>query len=350
MNNKQFNNKQKGVQQMNNLSHIHTDADMTKRELKKGKGVDVSDAQIPNFIKDSYKLKPNELFMPELTWKFAVRNVLRGENILLVGPAGSAKTMAAHCLVDALKRPFFNIPLGSTQDPRASLIGNTHFSKEKGTYFAESYFVSALRTPNAIILLDELSRAHPEAWNILMPVLDKTQRYLRLEEKEDGATVPVAPGVSFVATANIGNEYTATRVMDRALMSRFPIKIEMTPMDFKTEFEYLKTRFSITDESLLKTLSAVCEIASLTREQMKNEDSKLTNFIPTRSTVEMSELILDGFDLIEIAETAIYPNFMNDGGVDSERTYMKQVVQKYIPNTSPNNLINDPLNNSEPPF
>lgn len=170
------------------------------------------------------------------------------------------------------------------------------------------------------------------------------------DEKQDSEVVKVAEGVCFIGTANIGNEYTATRVMDRALMSRFPIKIEMTPMDFKTEFEYLKTRFSITDESLLKTLSAVCEIASLTREQMKNEDSKLTNFIPTRSTVEMSELILDGFDLIEIAETAIYPNFMNDGGVDSERTYMKQVVQKYIPNTSPNTLINDPLNNSQPPF
>mgnify|MGYP000903862733 CR=1 FL=1 len=35
---------------MNNLSHIHTDADMTKRELKKGKGVDVSDALQAGFV------------------------------------------------------------------------------------------------------------------------------------------------------------------------------------------------------------------------------------------------------------------------------------------------------------
>lgn len=325
MNNKQFNNKQKGVQQMNNLSHIHTDADMTKRELKKGKGVDISDAQIPNFIKDSYKLKPKELFMPELTWKFAVRNVLRGENILLVGPAGSAKTMAAHCLVDALKRPFFNIPLGSTQDPRASLIGNTHYSKEKGTYFAESYFVSALRTPNAIILLDELSRAHPEAWNILMPVLDKTQRYLRLEEKEDGATVPVAAGVSFVATANIGNEYTSTRVLDRALLDRFTI-VEVSPLEVEQETELLKQRYPKVDVDMLRN---VAEISTATRREAKSDNSILQTAISTRAAVNAAGLLADGFTLQEAAECSIFPFFSNDGGADSERTYVKQLVQKY---------------------
>lgn len=310
----------------------------------------IKNIDIKSLIKDSHTLKPAELVIDNTKWKYLVRSVYRGKNILIVGPTGCGKTLAAQSVASALNRPYFYFNLGATQDARASLIGNTHYSKEIGTFFSESTFVKAIKTPNAVILLDEISRAHHDAWNVLMTVLDDIQRYLRLDEKQDSEVVKVAEGVCFIGTANIGNEYTATRVMDRALMSRFPIKIEMTPMDFKTEFEYLKTRFSITDESLLKTLSAVCEIASLTREQMKNEDSKLTNFIPTRSTVEMSELILDGFDLIEIAETAIYPNFMNDGGVDSERTYMKQVVQKYIPNTSPNTLINDPLNNSQPPF
>jgi len=41
-------------------------------------------------------------------------------------------------------------------------------------------------------------------------------------------------------------------------------------------------------------------------------------------------LLEDGFTLPEAAETCIYPFFDNDGGVDSERTYMKQLVQKYI--------------------
>jgi len=305
---------------------------------------------IRSLIKDSHAIKPSELVIDNTKWKYLVRSVYRGKNILIVGPTGCGKTLAAQSVAKALDRPYFYFNLGATQDARASLIGNTHYRKETGTFFSESTFVKAIKTPNAVILLDEISRAHHDAWNVLMTVLDDIQRYLRLDEKQDSEVVKVAEGVCFIGTANIGNEYTATRVMDRALMSRFPIKVEMTPMDFKTEFQYLKTRFSITEESSLKILSAVCEIANLTREQIKSEDSKLTNFIPTRSTVEMSELILDGFDLSEIAETTIYPNFMNDGGVDSERTYMKQVVQKYIPNASPSNLINDPLNNSQPPF
>ena len=141
----------------------------------------------------------------------------------MTGPAGCGKTMAAKSIVNALDRPDFYFNLGATQDPRATLIGNTHFSKEDGTYFSEALFVKAIQTENAVILLDELSRAHPEAHNILMTVLDEGQRYLRLDEADGAPTVKVAPGVTFIATANIGNEYTATRVLDRALLDRFTI-------------------------------------------------------------------------------------------------------------------------------
>jgi MoxR-like ATPase len=95
------------------------------------------------------------------------------------------------------------------------------FDQKKGTYFSESSFVQAIKTPNAVILLDELSRAHPDAWNILMTVLDQGQRYLRLDEAEGSPIVKVAEGVTFIATANIGNEYTSTRVIDRAILDRF---------------------------------------------------------------------------------------------------------------------------------
>ncbi len=183
-------------------------------------------AEVLNFIHGSYKLKPELLVMKELKWKYLVRSAVRGKNILMTGPAGCGKTMAAKSLVDSLSRPDFYFNLGATQDPRATLIGNVHFDKGKGTYFSESLFVKAIQTPNAVILLDELSRAHPDAWNILMTVLDEGQRYLRLDEADGQATIKVAKGVTFVATANIGNEYTSTRVMDKALMDRFII-VEM---------------------------------------------------------------------------------------------------------------------------
>jgi hypothetical protein len=53
----------------------------------------------------------------------------------------------------------------------------------------------------------------------------------------------------------------------------------------------------------------------------------------TRLSVELAGLLEDGFTLEEGAEVAIYPFFDADGGVDSERTFMKQLVQKYSAGT-----------------
>ena len=273
----------------------------------------------------SVDLRPKTLVMPDLKWKYLVRSAMRGKNIMMTGAAGCGKTMAAKKLVDALDRPDFYFNLGATQDPRGTLIGNTHFKKEEGTMFSESLFVKAIQTKDAVILLDEISRAHPEAWNILMTVLDAGQRYLRLDEHVDAPTIKVAEGVTFVATANIGNEYTATRAMDRALVDRFII-VEMDTLNKDQESGLLKDLHpGITQEQA----DNVAEIASMTRKEIKSDAPRITNAISTRISVEIAGLLEDGFNLAEAAEVCIYPFFDEDGGVDSERTYMKQVVQKY---------------------
>ena len=293
---------------------------------------------IKDFIhKGSVNLKPTELVMTELKWIYLIRSAVRAKNIMMTGPAGCGKTMAAKALVKALDRPDFYFNLGATQDPRATLIGNTHFDKNKGTFFSESAFVTAIKTPNAVILLDELSRAHPDAWNILMTVLDGGQRYLRLDEADGSPIVKVADGVTFIATANIGNEYTSTRVMDRAILDRF-VTIEMDVLTDDQEFGLLKYMFPEVNQDDLK---AVAEIAHHTRTQSMSESGKLTSMVSTRASVEMAGLLYDGFDLFESAEISIFPFFSNDGGVDSERTYIKQLVQKYVKDESGEPLFNE---------
>jgi len=212
--------------------------------------------EITEFIhNESVKLKPEGLVISDLKWKYLIRSAVRAKNIMMTGPAGCGKTLAAKALTKGLKRPDF-------------------------------YF-NSISTPNAVILLDELSRAHPDAWNILMTVLDLGQRYLRLDEAVDSPIVNVAEGVTFIATANIGGEYTSTRVLDRAILDRFTT-IEMDVLNETQEFDLLKYMYpSVGDEDL----KAVAEIAHHTREIARGGDGKLSTGISTRASVETAGLM-----------------------------------------------------------
>jgi MoxR-like ATPase len=295
-------------------------------------------AELVDYIRNAIDLKPQKLKIEEMWWKFAVRSALRGKNLLVIGPSGCGKTLLANAVKVALGREdkFFYVNLGATQDPRSTLIGNTHYSPENGTFVSLSYFAQAIQVPNALILLDETSRAHPEAHNILMPVLDHTQRYLRVDEKADSETIRVASGVSFILTANVGSEYTATRTMDRALLDRCTM-FEMKPLGRSDELENLRECYPNVEDRYLK---AITEISVRSREEIISENPKIDTIISTRVSEEMASLINDGFSLEEAAETCIYPYFSDAGGAESARSFMKALVQQFLPtefdeNTSP---------------
>ena len=287
-----------------------------------------SDAEITSFVQQSRSHKPDNLIISEINWKYLMRSALRGKNILMTGPSGCGKTMAAQSVHETFpNREFFNFNLGASQDPRGMLIGNTHYDNSAGTFFGEALFVKAIQTPGAIILLDELSRAHDDASNILMTVLDENQRYLRIDEMPETPTIAVAEGVVFLATANVGNEYTGTRVMDRALIDRFII-IEMAALSKTDEITVLTNEYPTVRHEIV---NAVAEIACHTRTELESDDPCVSTLISTRATVEIVGLIADGFTLDEAAEVCIFPLFPNQGGTESERTYMQQLVQKHLP-------------------
>ena len=131
-----------------------------------------------------------------------------------------------------------------------------------------------------------------------MTVLDEGQRYLRLDEKDGQDTIKVAEGVTFIATANIGNEYTSTREMDKALLNRFT-RVEMDLLTEEEEFGLLTYMFPHVNSTLLES---VAKIVSSTRVEASNETGKISTGISTRASVEMAGLLFDGF------ENALGPN------------------------------------------
>ena len=300
--------------------------------------LDEATKDVIKFVHTAPDFKPEELIMRDVKWKYLIRNIMRGQNILMVGDSGMGKTVAAINAAKALERTYYIFPMGSSQDPRATLIGNTQFNKENGTYFAESRFVSAIQEENAVIILDELSRANGEAWNILMPVLDPNQRSLQLDEKPGSPVVNVHPTVSFIATANVGFQYTSTRVMDRALKDRF-VTIEMDLLSQSEEASLLSMKVPEVPSSDIK---AITQITADIRTEMSSETPRISTQISTRVAIEIASLLRDGFTLTEAAEIAIFPYYSEEGGAQSERVYIKQLVQKYIKDESPENLVTAP--------
>ena len=140
-----------------------------------------------------------------------------------------------------------------------------------------------------------------------------------------------------MATANIGNEYTSTRVMDKALMDRFTI-VEMDVLNEADETSLLNMMFPSVDSVVLGN---VAKIATLTRTESNSETARITSGISTRTTVELAGLLFDGFSLEEAAQVSIYPQYDDVGGVDSERTFVKQIVQKFCDDGSSDDLFNE---------
>ena len=297
---------------------------------------DMKESKTPNIkILPGKAIPPDNFIISPLKWRYLTRCIDKGKNLMFVGPAGTGKTQVVFEAAKQLDKKIFYFNLGSTQDVRSSLIGNTFF--KDGTYFEESSFITALKTPGSVILLDELSRANPEAWNILMPVLDVNIRKIRLDEKDGSPEISVAEGVSFIATANVGFEYTSARMLDRALIDRFSI-IEMDVLNKDEEMKLLSIKHPNLDPKINEVL---CDISDKIKKECQRENSKLSSILSTRTLLEAAEMIVDGFNLGEIAELILYPLYPDDGGGESERIYIRQLIQKYIQKGNKKDLFTD---------
>jgi hypothetical protein len=76
-------------------------------------------------------------------------------------------------------------------------------------------------------------------------------------------------------------------------------------------------------------LEAVTNVVIDLRRDAQTADPHVTEGLSTRSTIEMAELLRDGFTFDEAAELVVFPQYSQAAGEESERTFVKQVVQKH---------------------
>lgn len=252
------------------------------------------------------------------TWYLLVRNVLRRESVMIIGPTGSGKTELVKHLATAMSKPLSIQDMGTVQDAQSALLGVHRLNKDGHSEFDYAPFVGHIQK-DGIVLLDELNRAPLSASNILFPCLDG-RRYLPLDVAgADGLrNVPVHENCVFFATANIGSEYSGTTQIDRALLDRF-FPIELSYPSEAAETKILQIRTGVD----AKSAKAIVKVSKTIRTEFKNQE--LSNVVSVRHTLLAASLIKDGFDILGALNAVIMPLFDDSNGV-SERTKIKSII------------------------
>ena len=225
------------------------------------------------------------------------------QNVLITGATGTGKTTLAIEIAKELNLEPIVINCGSTQDARSSLIG--YFTLENGsTKFQEADFLKAIQKPNTLVILDELSRGSDDAYNIIFPILDFRQN-IRVDEKDEDRIVNVAKGVRFMATANVGLEYSSTRSIDRALQDRFAI-FNLEYIKGRSLKTYIKKTMS---PQIAENCDALLKLYDYSHKMF--DQAKLSTRISTRAVLMVAELTKT-FDLKDILDNVILSMFKQD--------------------------------------
>ena len=82
-----------------------------------------------------------------------------------------------------------------------------------------------------------------------------------------------------------------------------------------------------------QTVDILTSIYSQIQIEVQSGSGKISTGISTRTILGAAALICDGFSIQSALEVCVFPYFSNDGGMDSERTFARQIVQKFIPHS-----------------
>lgn len=293
-----------------------------KTEVKKTSGKVMS--FLEEMLKDPKMAAPEStkdgFYMSNSDWSLLVRNIKKSINTMIIGPTGCGKTSCVKEACDRLGKELYVFDMGSMIDPVSSLLGVHRLEDGKSKFdFAE--FTKAIQKP-CVILLDELSRAPLTTNNVLFPCLDD-RRKLSIEIASSGDTreIKVHPECCFIATANIGSEYTGTNTIDRALMNRF-LPLELNYIPGAEEIKVLSKRKGVSNEVATMIVKIANNIRSLAKKQ------EISSSLSIRETLMVADLVSDGWSLGGAMEMIYLPLFEGTKS-EGERSTVYKTISSY---------------------
>ena len=251
-------------------------------------------------------------------WYLLMRNIQNQVNTMLIGATGGGKTELVLLACKKLGISCSVYDMGSMYDPVAGLLGVHRLQKGGVSVFDYAKFTRDISKPG-VVLLDELSRAPVTTNNILFPCLDSRRKLpVEIAGGEDLREIEVHPECCFIATANVGVEYTGTMSMDRALVGRF-FPIELSYMPPKQENKVLVKRCGIS----ISDATNIVKVANSLRNMYNKQE--ISSSISTRETLMVGDLVADGWDLVRAMELVLLPLFEGTRS-DGERGIVCRVI------------------------
>ena len=275
----------------------------------------ISDTKLvcPTSKADGFYISAND-------WNLLVRNIKKHINTLIIGPTGSGKTSVVGEVCNRLGIPFHIFDMGCMIDPISSLLG-VHRLEGGKSVFDYAKFTQVIQEP-CVILLDELNRASLACNNVLFSCLDDRRNLnIDIAGGKDVREIKVHPEVTFIATANVGSEYTGTNSLDRALVNRFfPLEFGCIPSN--EEENVLVKRTGIANDKSKLIVKIANNIRSL------NSKQEISVSLSIRETLMVANLVSDGWDLGKAMEMIYLPLYEGTKS-DGERSTVYKTISSY---------------------
>ena len=248
-------------------------------------------------------------------------------SFLFLGPTGVGKTEVAKALASHLfgsDELMTRIDMSeySEQHAVARLIGAPpgYVGYDQGGALTEA----VRRKPYQVILLDEIEKAHPKVWNVLLQVLDAGRL-------TDGQGVEVDfKNVIIIMTSNIGAKNIVQKIRKSSL--DFEVATPQATKDEEIRNDVLRDLKKVMSPELINRIDNVIVFLQLVREQVRSIIDNLTRTL--RSVAKEN-----GFEL-EITED-VKDFLIDNGGFDPEygARPMRRAVQNHLEDSLTDDLL-----------